>query len=150
MVIYVMCFSALLCLLTILLHLEGCWQGQLPGSEICSGSWWWRYGSHGITFLFLFYLLCTWWVQKTEVLLRFLFWGFYLFMLQQYYENRLKYLDAQKAEGKNIYPHKFFVTLSIPEYIDKYGGLSNGEHLEDVSVSLAGNIEQTLLVYCFM
>ena len=71
-------------------------------------------------------------------------------MLQQYYENRLKYLDAQKVEGKNMYPHKFFVTLSIPEYIDKYGGLSNGEHLEDVSVSLAGNIEQTLLVYCFM
>ncbi|KAJ6993878.1 hypothetical protein NC653_016872 [Populus alba x Populus x berolinensis] len=39
-----------------------------------------------------------------------------------------------------MYPHKFFVTLSIPEYIDKYGGLSNGEHLEDVSVSLAGRI----------
>ncbi|KAL9399499.1 hypothetical protein Peur_008460 [Populus x canadensis] len=58
----------------------------------------------------------------------------------QYYENRLKYLDAQKGEGKNMYPHKFFVTLSIPEYIDKYGGLSNGEHLEDVSVSLAGRI----------
>ncbi|XP_011043941.1 PREDICTED: lysine--tRNA ligase-like [Populus euphratica] len=58
----------------------------------------------------------------------------------QYYENRLKYLDAQKAEGKNMYPHKFFVSLTIPEYIDKYGGLSNGEHLEDVSVSLAGRI----------
>ncbi|KAJ6407075.1 hypothetical protein OIU84_010565 [Salix udensis] len=58
----------------------------------------------------------------------------------QYYENRLKYLDAQKGEGKNMYPHKFFVTLSIPEYIDKYGGLSNGEHLEDVSVSLSGRI----------
>ncbi|KAJ6372370.1 hypothetical protein OIU76_026790 [Salix suchowensis] len=58
----------------------------------------------------------------------------------QYYENRLKYLDAQKAEGKNMYPHKFFITLSIPEYIVKYGGLSNGEHLEDVSVSLAGRI----------
>ncbi|KAJ6746335.1 LYSINE--TRNA LIGASE, partial [Salix koriyanagi] len=58
----------------------------------------------------------------------------------QYYENRLKYLDAQKGEGKNMYPHKFFVTLSIPEYIDKYGELSNGEHLEDVSVSLSGRI----------
>ena len=53
----------------------------------------------------------------------------------------MKYLDAQKAEGNNMYPHKFFVTLTIPEYIDKYGGLSNGEHLEDVSVSLAGNFE---------
>ena len=67
-------------------------------------------------------------------------------MLQQYYENRLKYLDAQKGEGKNMYPHKFFVTLSIPEYIDKYGGLSNGEHLEDVSVSLSGNFEHRYFI----
>ncbi|KAE9594305.1 putative lysine--tRNA ligase [Lupinus albus] len=58
----------------------------------------------------------------------------------QYHENRLKYLVAQKAEGNNPYPHKFFVTLSIDQYIKKYGGLSDGEHLEDVSVSLSGRI----------
>lgn len=61
------------------------------------------------------------------------------FFWQQYHENRLKYLEAEKAEGKNPYPHKFAVSLSISEYIDKYGGIGNGEHLEDVSVSLAGN-----------
>ena len=44
-----------------------------------------------------------------------------------------------------MYPHKLFVTLSIPEYIDKYGGLSNGEHLEDVSVSLSGNLNRDTL-----
>ncbi|TKY54171.1 Lysine--tRNA ligase [Spatholobus suberectus] len=58
----------------------------------------------------------------------------------QYIENRLKYLGVQKAEGKNPYPHKFFVTMSIDQYIKEYGGLSEGQHLEDVSVSLAGRI----------
>jgi len=58
--------------------------------------------------------------------------------LQQYLENRLKYLSAQKTDGKNPYPHKFFVTMSIEEYIKEYGGLSDGQHAEDVSVSLAG------------
>lgn len=62
----------------------------------------------------------------------------YLFYLQQYYENRLKYLASQKAEGKNPYPHKFSVSMSIVEFIEKYGGLSNGEHVEDVNESLAG------------
>ncbi|XP_061360422.1 lysine--tRNA ligase [Gastrolobium bilobum] len=58
----------------------------------------------------------------------------------QYYENRLKYLAAQKAEGNNPYPHKFSVTLSFDQYIKNYGGLSEGERLEDVSESLAGRI----------
>ncbi|KAJ0089474.1 hypothetical protein Patl1_14232 [Pistacia atlantica] len=58
----------------------------------------------------------------------------------QYFENRVKYLAAQKADGKNPYPHKFFVDMSILEYTEKYGGLGNGEHLEDVTVSLAGRI----------
>ncbi|CAJ1975890.1 unnamed protein product [Sphenostylis stenocarpa] len=58
----------------------------------------------------------------------------------QYLENRLKYLAVQKADGRNPYPHKFFATMSIDEYIKEYGGLSEGQHLEDVSVSLAGRI----------
>ncbi|CAJ1940976.1 unnamed protein product [Sphenostylis stenocarpa] len=58
----------------------------------------------------------------------------------QYLENRLKYLAVQKTDGKNPYPHKFFVTMSLDEYIKEYGGLSDGQHAEDVSVSLAGRI----------
>ena len=57
---------------------------------------------------------------------------------QQYFENRLKYLAAEKAKGENPYPHKFAVSMSIPEYIEKYGGLNNGDHVEDAEVSLAG------------
>ncbi|KAE8731857.1 Lysine--tRNA ligase [Hibiscus syriacus] len=58
----------------------------------------------------------------------------------QFHENRLKFLAAQKAEGKNPYPHKFFASMSVIEYIDKYRSLGNGEHIEHVSVSLAGRI----------
>lgn len=58
----------------------------------------------------------------------------------QYLENRKRYLEVQKKEGKNPYPHKFFVSMSIVEYIENYGGLGNGDHLEDISVSLAGRI----------
>ncbi|XP_021757460.1 lysine--tRNA ligase, cytoplasmic-like [Chenopodium quinoa] len=52
----------------------------------------------------------------------------------------VKFLDAQKAAGINPYPHKFNVTMTISEFIGTYGGLDNGECLEDVLVSLAGRI----------
>ncbi|KAJ8751089.1 hypothetical protein K2173_016270 [Erythroxylum novogranatense] len=58
----------------------------------------------------------------------------------QYFENRLKYLAALKEEGKSPYPHKFHVTMSIVEFIGEYGSLSNGEHLVERTVSLAGRI----------
>ncbi|XP_059637367.1 lysine--tRNA ligase [Cornus florida] len=58
----------------------------------------------------------------------------------QYFENRLKAIATQKTAGKNPYPHKFFVSMTILEYIEKYGGLSNGAHIEDVEVTLAGRI----------
>ncbi|KAL1222426.1 Lysine--tRNA ligase, cytoplasmic [Cardamine amara subsp. amara] len=58
----------------------------------------------------------------------------------QYLENRIKYVEAEMAKGENPYPHKFFVSMSIPEYIDKYGSLSNGGQLQDAQVSLGGRI----------
>ncbi|KAL8265225.1 hypothetical protein R6Q59_023355 [Mikania micrantha] len=58
----------------------------------------------------------------------------------QYFDNRLKTLAAQKAAGLNPYPHKFHVSLSILEYIEKYETLNSGDHLEDVQVSLAGRL----------
>lgn len=36
------------------------------------------------------------------------------------------------------YPHKFHVSMSILEYVEKFGVLNNGDHLEDVLVNLAG------------
>lgn len=62
-----------------------------------------------------------------------------MFYMQQYFENRLKALAAQKEAGSNPYPHKFEAQLSIPEYVKKYESLSSGDHLEDVEVRIAGN-----------
>ncbi|XP_030526345.2 lysine--tRNA ligase, cytoplasmic-like [Rhodamnia argentea] len=50
------------------------------------------------------------------------------------------YLDAQKTDGKNPYPHEFQVSMSISEYIGQYGDLNNGERREDVAISLRGRI----------
>ncbi|XP_030944083.1 lysine--tRNA ligase, cytoplasmic-like isoform X1 [Quercus lobata] len=58
----------------------------------------------------------------------------------QYFENRLKYLAALRAAGEEPYPHKFPVTMSNPEYVEQYKNIGNGEHLEDVTVNLAGRI----------
>ncbi len=55
-----------------------------------------------------------------------------------YYENRCKALEAKKAKGINPYPHKFHVSMALPEFIKKYQDLEPGSHLEDVTVSLAG------------
>lgn len=38
----------------------------------------------------------------------------------------------------NPYPHKFDVKMTISEYIEQYQSLSDGEHLKDVEVKLAG------------
>ncbi|GAU48116.1 hypothetical protein TSUD_351220 [Trifolium subterraneum] len=72
----------------------------------------------------------------------------------QYRENRLKYLASLKTEGHNPYSHKFRVSMLIAQYIDRYRGLSDGEHLEDVSVSLAGSrlwlVQDTLSCYFYL
>ncbi|KAK7849106.1 lysine--trna ligase [Quercus suber] len=58
----------------------------------------------------------------------------------QYFENRLKYLAALRAAGEEPYPHKFPVPMPIPKYVEQYKNIGNGEHLEDVTVNLAGRI----------
>lgn len=55
-----------------------------------------------------------------------------------YYENRVKALAAKKAKGINPYPHKFHVSMSLPEYVEKFSSLEAGQRLEDTTVSIAG------------
>ncbi len=49
----------------------------------------------------------------------------------QYFEMRVKALNATKASGKNPYPHKFEVGCSIPHYLTKWDGLQSGEQRLD-------------------
>ncbi|KAL7749051.1 lysyl-tRNA synthetase [Sorochytrium milnesiophthora] len=58
----------------------------------------------------------------------------------QYFEIRSKAVARLREEGKiNPYPHKFQVTMSLPAYIEKYGSIDAGEHLDEV-VRLSGRI----------
>lgn len=59
---------------------------------------------------------------------------------QQYYENRLKVLASVKSAGGNPYPHKFQVSMTITEYIEKYRVLNEGDHLKDAEVNIAGSV----------
>ncbi|KAJ0088581.1 hypothetical protein Patl1_31356 [Pistacia atlantica] len=58
----------------------------------------------------------------------------------QYLNNRLMGLASLKERGLNPYPHKFAVSMSINDFIGKYGTLSVGEHVESTEISLAGRI----------
>ncbi|KAL3690107.1 hypothetical protein R1sor_016416 [Riccia sorocarpa] len=58
----------------------------------------------------------------------------------QYLSNRLKALEAAKNAGLPTYPHKFLVSLSVPDYVKKYSHLQKDELLEEESVSLAGRV----------
>ncbi|KAK1323939.1 Lysine--tRNA ligase [Acorus calamus] len=60
--------------------------------------------------------------------------------VHQYYQNRLRTVAAVKEAGGNPYPHKFDVRMTIVEYINKYGSLSEGEYMQDVEVKLTGRI----------
>ncbi|KAK1644857.1 hypothetical protein QYE76_062662 [Lolium multiflorum] len=58
----------------------------------------------------------------------------------QYYENRLKMLDALRSTGIDPYPHNFDAGISISDYVAKYDSLGAGEHLRTVTESLAGRV----------
>lgn len=62
----------------------------------------------------------------------------FCFLLQRYFENRVRMLDSLRTEGMDPYPHKFEVGISIADYVAKYNSLGAGEHLSAVTESLAG------------
>ena len=51
---------------------------------------------------------------------------------------RKRGIAALRERGIEPYPHKFHVSLSLTDYIEKYGNLEIGAHLNDVTVSVAG------------
>jgi lysyl-tRNA synthetase class 2 len=60
----------------------------------------------------------------------------------KYLENRKKWIMEQKNAGKNPYPHKFNVSISVPEFIKKYLPITKkGEFIEGEIVRLAGRVQ---------
>lgn len=58
----------------------------------------------------------------------------------KYLENRRATIKKFQAEGNNAYPHKFQVTMSIPNFVSVYAHLKKEEELKDTTLSLAGRI----------
>jgi len=58
-----------------------------------------------------------------------------------YKENRTRQLTAIQGKGGNPWPHKFHVSISIPEFVHKYDAAisASGEIIQD-TVSIAGRI----------
>ncbi|CAG8483201.1 6316_t:CDS:2, partial [Scutellospora calospora] len=58
----------------------------------------------------------------------------------QYFEIRSKFIKKlRETRNPNPYPHKFYVDISIPAFVEKYSHLEPGQHLNDV-VRMAGRI----------
>ena len=58
----------------------------------------------------------------------------------QYTQNRINKVNAEKAKGVAVYPHKYHVDTRITEFIEKYSTLADATNAEGVSVSIAGRI----------
>ncbi|XP_065827167.1 lysine--tRNA ligase-like isoform X2 [Oscarella lobularis] len=58
----------------------------------------------------------------------------------QYFKIRTAAVAALKEANDNPYPHKFHVTMSLTDFIEKYDHLEAGSQVSDVTVSLSGRI----------
>lgn len=62
----------------------------------------------------------------------------------EYYKLRMAQIEGMKAKaaegkGPHPYPHKFHVSISLADFIEKYKDIKDGEHHPDV-VSVAGRV----------
>uniref|UniRef100_A0A8R1DNE4 Lysine--tRNA ligase n=1 Tax=Caenorhabditis japonica TaxID=281687 RepID=A0A8R1DNE4_CAEJA len=58
---------------------------------------------------------------------------------QEYFNMRVRMIEERRAAGENPFPHKFNVTISLTDFIAKYGHLKNEEVVDEI-VSVAGRI----------
>ncbi|KCV67937.1 lysyl-tRNA synthetase [Fonticula alba] len=59
---------------------------------------------------------------------------------RQYFEHRVRSLKALQDEGISPYPHKFHVSISIPEFVARFSGIADGECNTEEEVSIAARI----------
>ena len=59
---------------------------------------------------------------------------------QKYTENRQNMLTKATEAGVCVYPHKFAVSIGIPDFISKFSHLKADERLETETVSVAGKL----------
>jgi len=59
---------------------------------------------------------------------------------REYFNSRVRYIGEQRAKGINPFPHKFHVSISLPEYLRKYDHVKPETTMEDVIESVAGRV----------
>ncbi|UJR31521.1 hypothetical protein I4U23_019010 [Adineta vaga] len=57
----------------------------------------------------------------------------------EYYKTRLQHIQKLKQSNEVVYPHKYHVSISLRDFIDKYSYLNNEQLSEDI-VSVSGRI----------
>lgn len=57
---------------------------------------------------------------------------------EEYRNSRIRYIEEQREKGKNPFPHKFHVSISVPKYHEKYGHLEPKAVDTSVVESVAG------------
>lgn len=64
-----------------------------------------------------------------------------LFFLQEYFKLRGQAIERLKANNDHPYPHKYHVSISLENFIEKYGDkVADGEMLEKEICSIAGRV----------
>ncbi|XP_063233999.1 lysine--tRNA ligase isoform X2 [Bacillus rossius redtenbacheri] len=58
----------------------------------------------------------------------------------EFFRLRTQAVAQLKQSDEHPYPHKFHVSISLEEFIDKYNGIKDGEIIDSVEVSLAGRV----------
>jgi len=59
----------------------------------------------------------------------------------KYFDNRKALINDIKASGVNPFPHKFAVSITNPQFIEKFTPITKkGEFLEDCPISVAGRV----------
>ncbi|XP_019391011.1 PREDICTED: lysine--tRNA ligase [Crocodylus porosus] len=58
----------------------------------------------------------------------------------QYYKIRSQAIQQLKGTHEDPYPHKFHVEISLTDFIERYSHLQAGDHLTDITVTVAGRI----------
>lgn len=60
---------------------------------------------------------------------------------EEYHALRVAFVEKLKSEdSQSVYPHKYNVEISLPDFIEKYNHLNAGDILTDVTHSVAGRI----------
>ncbi|WOG87887.1 hypothetical protein DCAR_0207119 [Daucus carota subsp. sativus] len=62
------------------------------------------------------------------------------FLSRQYFDNRIKALEALTKAGISPYPPNPQAVMPLPEYVEKYSYLNSGQRLENVTVSVAWRV----------